>query len=453
MPFVDFSPLNYPTNTTEPLLIRRETRPPVDDVDGRKGRLLTLWHDVTNEDVYILVRATTTSSVWKLVASADAIQETFVDVISGPGVNPVVPNALGQITVSGGQVASATIGANVIQTSSSAPATYDIQIQQSGEAAAQDTTLNGVCHFNSSQFNVTNGFVELSGGGLAVDSFTVPAGTSPVVPDANGNIDLPAGNGFQFTGGTNAMTGAMNSPFTGAFTFTGAVTAEGNATLGTSSSATNSSRLRNASGQWDNYDDGTDSFGFYNNAGTPEGVVAANIGSRCVDTTNGALFIKTTDTVNTGWVELGVGNLIQIVSANTTTNSTATTVIPFDNTIPQQTEGDEILTVSITPTDTNNTLLIMFNGKFFQASPTACSLALFQDATANALSATHIVGNSAAGSVRGTGNLIYTMTAGTTSSTTFKIRVGPVAGGGGVGVNSAEFGSAVNTRIVVMEIA
>lgn len=62
--------------------------------------------------------------------------------------------------------------------------------------------------------------LQLSGGGEAVDSFTVPFGTSPVVPDVSGNINLPAGNGFAFTGGTNAMTGNMVSPFTGDFTFT-----------------------------------------------------------------------------------------------------------------------------------------------------------------------------------------------------------------------------------------
>lgn len=227
-------------------------------------------------------------------------------------------------------------------------------------------------------------------------------------------------------------------------------------TIGSASSVNYLNRLRSSAGQWDSYNDGTDTFGFYNSAGSPESSIAANIGSLATDTTNGDLYIKTTDTVNTGWDLVGggtSGRLVQVVSANTTTNTTATTVIPFDNTIPQQTEGDEILTLAITPTNSSNILLIMFNGKFFQGSPTACALALFQDSTANAISATHILGNSAAGAVRGNGNLLYTMTAGTTSSTTFKIRVGPASGAGGVGVNSAEFSTVVNTRLVIMEIA
>lgn len=41
--------------------------------------------------------------------------------------------------------------------------------------------------------------------------------------------------------------------------------------------------------------------GEYNNAGSPEGVVSANVGSTCRDRTNGVLYIKRTGTGNTGW--------------------------------------------------------------------------------------------------------------------------------------------------------
>lgn len=62
--------------------------------------------------------------------------------------------------------------------------------------------------------------------------------------------------------------------------------------------------LRSSAGQWSSIGDGTDIFGFYNRAGTPEGNIAADIGSYCVDTANGEFYIKTTDTVNTGWKNL-----------------------------------------------------------------------------------------------------------------------------------------------------
>lgn len=85
---------------------------------------------------------------------------------------------------------------------------------------------------------------------------------------------------------------------------TSVFTCSGQLNVGTSGTTAIISQIRSASGQWVNFNDQTDSFGDYNNAGSPEGVVAANIGSLCRDTTNGDLYIKKTDTVNTGWLEL-----------------------------------------------------------------------------------------------------------------------------------------------------
>ena len=43
----------------------------------------------------------------------------------------------------------------------------------------------------------------------------------------------------------------------------------------------------------------------FSSDGTPEGVIAADKGSLSTDITNGDLYVKTTDTVNTGWKLLG----------------------------------------------------------------------------------------------------------------------------------------------------
>lgn len=51
----------------------------------------------------------------------------------------------------------------------------------------------------------------------------------------------------------------------------------------------------------------TDVYSWANSDGSPEGVVAADIGSICTDTTNGSLYVKTTDTVATGWELVGAG--------------------------------------------------------------------------------------------------------------------------------------------------
>ena len=64
---------------------------------------------------------------------------------------------------------------------------------------------------------------------------------------------------------------------------------------------------QDAAAQWWFLSDGTDSFGYYNSHGSPEGVVLANIGSLCADTSNRNIYIKQTDSVTTGWVQLAAG--------------------------------------------------------------------------------------------------------------------------------------------------
>jgi hypothetical protein len=72
-----------------------------------------------------------------------------------------------------------------------------------------------------------------------------------------------------------------------------------------------------------------------------------------------------------------------------TTNANLTTAIPLDDTIPQITEGTEVVTASITPASTSNRIRARFscmvagNGGIAQHAIAA----LFQDATANALCA------------------------------------------------------------------
>ena len=143
--------------------------------------------------------------------------------------------------------------------------------------------------------------------------------------------------------------------------------------------------------------------------------------------------------------------VVQTVSSSTGALITCTTVMPRDDTIPQQTEGDEVLTVTITPKKTTNILHIYFTGMVTQNPATGTSIALFQDATANALAAVQQK-NSAYSS----GSLFHSMAAGTTSSTTFKIRVGPATAStsyvnGDSSSSSREFGGVASTILMVTE--
>mgnify|MGYP001579971613 FL=1 len=114
---------------------------------------------------------------------------------------------------------------------------------------------------------------------------------------------------------------------------------------------------------------------------------------------------------------------INRVSTQITTVDSTAVVIPIDNTIPQNTEGKEYVTLAITPGNSANILVIEFDS--YCSIATAAStvtVALFQDTTADALAAipctvpvaTYVM------PIR----LRHIMAAGTTSATTFKIRFG-----------------------------
>ena len=132
----------------------------------------------------------------------------------------------------------------------------------------------------------------------------------------------------------------------------------------------------------------------------------------------------------------GLRQLAQIQSVTTSTVTTGTTAIPFDNTIPQITEGDQYMSQAITPTNINSTLEIdvVINLSNSNAAQNI-SAALFQDATANALKAATTNQNAATGQV--TLAFKHTMTAGTISSTTFRVR-----GGAGTGATTTFNGQA-----------
>lgn len=113
--------------------------------------------------------------------------------------------------------------------------------------------------------------------------------------------------------------------------------------------------------------------------------------------------------------------IAQVVSTLSTDVNTGTRRIPLDDTIPQNTEGDEYMTCTITPTNTTSTLVIDVRLQGSASTSASLAMALFQDSGPNALAAT--VGSTINGtSVLACASLLYTMTAGTTKATTFKIR-------------------------------
>jgi hypothetical protein len=126
------------------------------------------------------------------------------------------------------------------------------------------------------------------------------------------------------------------------------------------------------------------------------------------------------------------GNTVQEQVQQVTTSSSAlatgTTVLPFDDTIPQNTEGVELTAINttITPKATTNKLVIDVTVTVSHSAAGTITAALFQDSTANALTAVGEVETAAGLKCI---HFRHVMDAGTTSATTFKLRCGNSAAG------------------------
>lgn len=147
------------------------------------------------------------------------------------------------------------------------------------------------------------------------------------------------------------------------------------------------------------------------------------------------------------------GLVVQVKSTNYTALASGSTVLPYDDTIPQITEGNEFMTQAITPKSASNRLSIEATLFLSSSSGTTdMSVALFQDATANALAATDQTHEAAAHIENIT--IRHDMVAGTTSSTTFRVRAG-TSGAGTTYFNGAgglrRFGGITVSNIKITE--
>lgn len=122
------------------------------------------------------------------------------------------------------------------------------------------------------------------------------------------------------------------------------------------------------------------------------------------------------------------GQIVQRVSSIIATQSSTTTVMPGDNTIPQNTEGAEYDTLAITPTSATNRLRVMFISYLANSPSAGGALALFVDTDADALTT---VSTAALTNSAGVALLTYDASAASTSARTYKIRFGPASSGTG----------------------
>ena len=165
-------------------------------------------------------------------------------------------------------------------------------------------------------------------------------------------------------------------------------------------------------------------------------------------------FMKTDSSGNLSFA--GAGKIAQVVQAQSTSVNSTTDQITHDNSIPQNTEGEEMLTLAITPTNASSTLFIFVDFMVGTAgSGVGTIIALFKDSTANAIEA-KIVDTGQNNYVQSDAKFIHKISAGSTSSQTFKVRIG-CAGSGTTSMNSynasdTTLGGVMKSSIVIMEV-
>lgn len=149
------------------------------------------------------------------------------------------------------------------------------------------------------------------------------------------------------------------------------------------------------------------------------------------------------------------GSVVQVVNTQDGAVATTTTVMPCDDSIPQNTEGGQFMTLAITPTSATNKLkidVVIFGGEASNVS-NMWAAALFQDSTAGALAAGASRIDSAILWPDGI-HFTHYMDAGTTSSTTFKVRAGMDQAGtfSFNGASGRSLGGVMASSITITEI-
>lgn len=156
-----------------------------------------------------------------------------------------------------------------------------------------------------------------------------------------------------------------------------------------------------------------------------------------------------------------IGRTVNFAYAQLAGRTALTTNIPADNTIPQITEGDEILTASITPKKVGNLLVIRVNTMVTEDTNVSNSTvaALFQDGQADAIAAAGN-GNDNSALLNGGPLLIDTIvTATSTSEIGFSVRVGKAQGASAASANAfadsstiTDLGDVIYSSIQIIEI-
>ena len=170
------------------------------------------------------------------------------------------------------------------------------------------------------------------------------------------------------------------------------------------------------------------------------------------------IFSATTGGITFGVPVSGAGGYAtgvrQIVTSFTQAVLSGSTILPADNTIPQNTEGTQFITATITPQSATSTLIILVTiGAMTPAVVSTITSALFRDATVNAFAASTFAPSSTS---TGATSLSASVASGSTAATTFKLRTGMNVAGtlffNGYPGPTQYFGGVCQSGITIIEV-
>ncbi len=151
----------------------------------------------------------------------------------------------------------------------------------------------------------------------------------------------------------------------------------------------------------------------------------------------------------------GSGTVLQQVIVLLSSAITYSSVIPYDNTIPQITEGTQIFTTSITPLSSSSNLIFVYSINTSSVTSGRLTIALFQDAITNAVVAQQ-GDNAGSGNANNVSSNMITPSVDTTSRD-YHIRIGPHTGGITSHVNAdfngnARYGGIIQSSLIINEV-
>jgi hypothetical protein len=147
------------------------------------------------------------------------------------------------------------------------------------------------------------------------------------------------------------------------------------------------------------------------------------------------------------------GKIIQVVSSVSSTTGSTTTTIPWDDTVPTNTEGAEMITAAITPNASTNKIIVLFSAPCANSTNTDASIAIFQDTTCKA--AQWITAPEASG-LQSQITMSAIWSPSTTTEITVRVRGGLRSAGtfywNAISSGVHKFGSALNMSLIIMEV-